>query len=426
VVRAHGAVDRRRARDVAQRAAVAVVALAVVLDCSPLLVATVANVNVGTFNWYTNTTTQIAKLFSTGNFILQNGGTFTDNGYRLQVSGSGAASGSLYVDGFTNHLGTISSSIVPANNPSASLMLIGGTTTQNSTLSGSSAILVNTVMSASANNQSLVGLDIQPTFNNGSFTGMSNIAVRVNGKIYSSTTILDIGRNNTLGVLYADNNETTIGNTSATAVTQFRVGGVNMGRFFATTGNFTLQNGGTFTDNGYRLDVIGSTRVKGAGTTSATTALTVQNANASSSLVVLDNGNVGMGISTPNYRLDVSGSGNFTNNLTITGSIINQPITLPTASGTASMDCSRSNFFNLTLSGSYTLFLSASNIQPGQTVNLRVIQPATSGSLNYGSQFKFAGGIPYSASSTGSAVDIVSFISYDTTTLYGSAIKNLS
>ena len=90
------------------------------------------------------------------------------------------------------------------------------------------------------------------------------------------------------------------------------------------------------------------------------------------------------------------------------------------------MDCSQSNFFNLTLSGSYTLFLSASNIQPGQTVNLRVTQPATSGSLNYGSQFKFAGGIPYSASATGSAVDIISFISFDTTTLYGSAIKNLS
>jgi hypothetical protein len=125
-------------------------------------------------------------------------------------------------------------------------------------------------------------------------------------------------------------------------------------------------------------------------------------------------GNVGIGTTTPSASLHVSGA------------ILNYPITLPTASGTASMDCSKSNFFNLTLSGSSILFLSASNIQPGQTVNLRVTQPATSGSLNYGSQFKFAGGIPYSASATGSAVDIISFISFDTTTLYGSAIKNLS
>jgi hypothetical protein len=125
-------------------------------------------------------------------------------------------------------------------------------------------------------------------------------------------------------------------------------------------------------------------------------------------------------VSVGKYATTISGS------LTLSGSLINQSINLPTASGTASMDCSKSNFFNLTLSGSYTLFLSASNIQPGQTINLRVIQPATSGSLNYGSQFKFAGGIPYSASATSSTVDIISFISYDTTTLYGSAIKNLS
>ena len=113
-------------------------------------------------------------------------------------------------------------------------------------------------------------------------------------------------------------------------------------------------------------------------------------------------------------------------NTVSSGSLRGRVVTVPTASGTASMDCSQSNFFSLTLSGSSTLFLSASNIQPGQTVNLRVIQPATSGSLNYGSQFKFAGGIPYSASSTGSAVDLISFISYDTAVLYGSAIKNLS
>jgi hypothetical protein len=132
--------------------------------------------------------------------------------------------------------------------------------------------------------------------------------------------------------------------------------------------------------------------------------------------------NTGSGGSTFPY----TGSANISGSLKVTGSVINQPITLPTASGTASMDCSRSNFFNLTLSGSYTLFLSASNMQPGQTINLRVIQPAISGNLNYGSQFKFAGGIPYSASASGSVVDIISFISYDTTTLFGSAIKNLS
>jgi hypothetical protein len=125
-------------------------------------------------------------------------------------------------------------------------------------------------------------------------------------------------------------------------------------------------------------------------------------------------GFVGIGTSTPSASLHVSGA------------FLGYPVTVPTASGTASLDCNLGNFFNLTLSSSYTLFLSASNVQPGQTINLRVTQPAISGSLNYGSQFKFAGGIPYSASATGSAVDIISFITFDTTNLYGSAIKNLS
>jgi hypothetical protein len=73
------------------------------------------------------------------------------------------------------------------------------------------------------------------------------------------------------------------------------------------------------------------------------------------------------------------------------------------------------------------MLLSASNIQPGQTINLRITQPATSGSLTYSSAvFKFPGGIPYTASASGSAVDIISFISFDSSTLNGTAIKNLS
>ena len=48
--------------------------------------------------------------------------------------------------------------------------------------------------------------------------------------------------------------------------------------------------------------------VKGSGTTSSTTALLVQNANASSSLVVLDNGTVGINTGSVSYNLDINGS----------------------------------------------------------------------------------------------------------------------
>jgi hypothetical protein len=85
----------------------------------------------------------------------------------------------------------------------------------------------------------------------------------------------------------------------------FRLGNSTFGQFSPTTGNFILQNGGSYTDAGYRLDVKGSTRIQGTGTTSATIALTVQNANASGSLAVFDDGNVGIGGVTPSGRLHV-------------------------------------------------------------------------------------------------------------------------
>jgi hypothetical protein len=40
---------------------------------------------------------------------------------------------------------------------------------------------MNTVMSASANNQTLVGVNITPVFNNGAFTGVSNVGLKVLG-----------------------------------------------------------------------------------------------------------------------------------------------------------------------------------------------------------------------------------------------------
>jgi hypothetical protein len=133
----------------------------------------------------TNETTEWGRFFNTGNLLLQTTGSglITDSGYKLSIYSSGSASGSLYSNGFVVHDGLISGS-QPANNPSASLILISGSITPTGSLSGSSAILMNTVMSASANNQTLNGLDINPTFNTGAYTGITNNAIRVqNGAI---------------------------------------------------------------------------------------------------------------------------------------------------------------------------------------------------------------------------------------------------
>jgi hypothetical protein len=56
-------------------------------------------------------------------------------------------------------------------------------------------------------------------------------------------------------------------------------------------------------------------QVRGSGTTSATTALRVENTNASASLVVLDNGFVGINTGSAQYNLDVNGNINATSYL---------------------------------------------------------------------------------------------------------------
>jgi hypothetical protein len=59
-------------------------------------------------------------------------------------------------------------------------------------------------------------------------------------------------------------------------------------------------------------------KVTGTGTTSATTALRVENSSAVASLIVLDNGNVGIGTTNPSASLHVSGSTRIDNVLTLT------------------------------------------------------------------------------------------------------------
>jgi hypothetical protein len=60
--------------------------------------------------------------------------------------------------------------------------------------------------------------------------------------------------------------DVTLSSTGTTTNINFQLNdgsGNVVGKFFNTTGNFTLQNGGTFTDAGYRLDVQGNARVTG-------------------------------------------------------------------------------------------------------------------------------------------------------------------
>jgi hypothetical protein len=92
------------------------------------------------------------QIRSNGNVLLQNGGTFTDGGQRLQVQGTTLFNGATTISGST----TASSAIARGVNVTSTLV-------------------------AAANNDVLVGLDVNPTFTNGAFTGLTNLALRVTG-----------------------------------------------------------------------------------------------------------------------------------------------------------------------------------------------------------------------------------------------------
>jgi hypothetical protein len=115
-----------------------------------------------------------------------------------------------------------------------------------------------------------------------------------------------------------------------------------------------------------------------------------------------------------------------TGSVTITGSALGNVNTLVTAANTASMDLSKANFFTLDLVSGSTTHLLANNIKSGQTINLLVTQPLVgTGSLTFNSTFKYAPGNQYTASNSSSAQDIVTFITFNTGSIYASAIKSL-
>jgi hypothetical protein len=114
-------------------------------------------------------------------------------------------------------------------------------------------------------------------------------------------------------------------------------------------------------------------------------------------------------------------------NVQVSGSVSNRVNTITVASNTASMDMGIGNSFVLTLPTGSTTHLRATNVRAGQTVNLLVKQAAAAtGSLTLSSAFKSPFGYPYTPTATGSAQDILTFVTFDSTTeIFNTAIRNL-
>lgn len=181
--------------------------------------------------------------------------------------------------------------------------------------------------------------------------------------------------------------------------------------------------------------VSGSTQISGLGFINATQTASMNVNSASYALTSSYALNAGLSINTDSFA--TTGSNRFTGNQTVTGSIfvsgslrgIVTPATYtlvtPDVLVTQSMDFSKSNFFTFNMApGPAVTHIAASNIQPGQTVSLKIEIGSPVGTASFSPAFKFPSGSAYTASAA-NQTDIITFITYDTQTIFASAVKNM-
>jgi hypothetical protein len=173
-------------------------------------------------------------------------------------------------------------------------------------------------------------------------------------------------------------------------------------------------------------------------------------------IVLSGSGDVGIGTNNPGARLDVSGSaivsgtltiapsnaielqvastgvkiGNIstdihtvTGSLNISGSVAGNVTALTISSNTASLDLNRGNFFTLQLVPGTNTHINPSNIKPGQTVNI-LVSTTGSATVTFPSTVLQPSGFSYVATpATGK--DILTMVSFNTSSLYLANVKNL-
>lgn len=257
----------------------------------------------------------LMKLFgTTGNFGIN---TTTDAGYKLDVNGSARFGTSFYWDNTNNRLGIGTNSplgilhlketaqttrflmdgdagqskiitfrtnglqrfglycnnIAESGSNSGSDLAIRAYTDLGVLLStplyikrSSGNVLINSTTDAGYK------LDVNGTARvSGALTVSAGIVPSVSGNGSLGTGPLPFLNGLFAGVVYSNTFQNYNSNLN------FSMSGTTVARIFTTTGNVVIQNGGTFTDAGYRLDVNGTARVQGklsVGTPTATSAVT--------------------------------------------------------------------------------------------------------------------------------------------------------
>jgi hypothetical protein len=275
-----------------------------------------------TFNLPTASATNRGALSSTDWTTFNN----KQNALTNPITGTGTSGQVAYWSGTNTQTGSATFLFTPTSE----LDLANSVTAATAIARGAR---VRPTLVASANNDVLVGLDINPTFTVGAFTGVQNVAIQIpsNGNIKAN------GFNGSYNINLNTNSSTINGGSGGI---NFQIFTGNQGRFFST-GNLLLQNGGTFTDGGQRLQVTGTSYFSdsvGIGSTSLTQYVLRVSKNITGSIQmfgITSNGQIQTDVTTEAllyYSVSNQAAGGTLTNLvhysasqgTISGSVTNQ------------------------------------------------------------------------------------------------------
>jgi hypothetical protein len=208
--------------------------------------------------------TDFVQIRHNGNMVLQNGGTFTDSGERLQVTGDVKFGTAFKWDNTNGRLG------IETNAPEYKIDI--SYTSVSAT--GNNAIRVKSTDATST-------AEFRVENNLGNSSRLFKL-----GSSYSAYKILN---GNDLGFY----NSSAAGDISI--LNDFATGNIKFAAGASATAHMTLHNTGNLligstTNSGERLQVSGNTKILGAASTSASNALVVQNSSATNLISIRNDG----------------------------------------------------------------------------------------------------------------------------------------
>lgn len=126
------------------------------------------------------------------------------------------------------------------------------------------------------------------------------------------------------------------------------------------------------------------------------------------------------GSNTFNGNQTINGSLLVSSSMVYSGSVRGQVFPITITSNTASMNCALGNFFTVTLPAGATR-LEATNILPGETLSLRILNATNGSQLTGSAAVKFPTGFSYVPTPISNSTDIITFLSFDNSAIFAVA-----